>query len=115
LNDAVAQVGGQAHQSHERGSGTPSAPTGNVRRVEDGQERLWLCPQASTHLKMRLRPASLPQTPLPRPRHHQRHRPEHLCGDGGAEDKASGDDLVAEMSDSVPASYTIIVGMLMTS
>jgi len=39
------EVGGQARQSHERGSGTP------------------------------------------------------LCGNGGAEDKASGDDLVAEMSD----------------
>jgi len=45
LNDAVAQIGGQARQSHERGSGTP------------------------------------------------------LRGNGGAEDKANGDDLVIEMSD----------------
>jgi len=45
LSGPVAQIGGQASQSHERGSGTP------------------------------------------------------LCGNGGTEDKASGDDLVGEMSD----------------
>jgi len=45
--------------------------------------------------QVRLRPASVPQTPLPRPQHHQRHRPGHLCGNGGTEDKASGDDLSA--------------------
>ena len=49
--------------------------------------------------QVRLRPASLPESPLARPHHHQRHRPGHLCGNGGAEDKASGDDLVVEMSD----------------
>jgi len=49
--------------------------------------------------QVRRRPASVTQTPLARPHHHQRHRPGHIGGNGGAEDTASGDDLVVEMSD----------------
>ncbi len=61
----------------ERIASGASAPATNVRRAQDGQATPLAASSSSTHLRVRLRPASLPDDAPDRPQHRQRPWPEH--------------------------------------